>query len=56
MEDHSELNCIICFEYFTDPVTLYCGHTFCKNCIVETVSRTHKCPICSNIILDSSNF
>ncbi|XP_066471689.1 zinc finger protein RFP-like isoform X2 [Tiliqua scincoides] len=28
-----EVTCPVCLEYFTDPVTLDCGHNFCKGCI-----------------------
>ncbi|XP_069468441.1 uncharacterized protein [Ambystoma mexicanum] len=28
-----EVTCSICWEYFTDPVTLECGHNFCSACI-----------------------
>ena len=28
------LKCIICQEVFNNPVSLTCGHTYCKNCIL----------------------
>uniref|UniRef100_A0A914PAK6 RING-type domain-containing protein n=1 Tax=Panagrolaimus davidi TaxID=227884 RepID=A0A914PAK6_9BILA len=27
-----DMNCSVCFEVFTDPFLLTCGHTFCKKC------------------------
>uniref|UniRef100_A0A8C7FS10 RING-type domain-containing protein n=1 Tax=Oncorhynchus kisutch TaxID=8019 RepID=A0A8C7FS10_ONCKI len=27
------LSCIICLDPFTVPVTVPCGHTFCRDCI-----------------------
>ncbi|KAJ1196242.1 hypothetical protein NDU88_000113 [Pleurodeles waltl] len=29
----NEVTCCICWEYFTDPVTIECGHNFCSVCI-----------------------
>ncbi|XP_038616797.1 E3 ubiquitin-protein ligase TRIM11-like [Tachyglossus aculeatus] len=28
-----ELTCSVCLEYFTDPVTIGCGHSFCQACL-----------------------
>ncbi|KAM9328045.1 E3 ubiquitin-protein ligase TRIM39-like [Pholidichthys leucotaenia] len=40
--------CSICLEVFTHPVTIPCGHNFCKNCITRawTVNKKLQCPIC----------
>ncbi|OCT69507.1 hypothetical protein XELAEV_18040818mg, partial [Xenopus laevis] len=32
----SELTCSVCWEIYTDPVTLPCGHNFCLICIKRT--------------------
>jgi hypothetical protein len=29
---NNAMNCSVCFEVFTDPLILKCGHTFCKKC------------------------
>ena len=43
-----DLLCSICLCIFTNPVTLRCGHNFCKTCVqqnwVGKISR--KCPVC----------
>ncbi|KAJ7150860.1 hypothetical protein C8R43DRAFT_1005437 [Mycena crocata] len=45
-------NCSICYDRFTDPVSLPCGHVFCRECIRRTVDSTkptsiqHFCPTC----------
>lgn len=50
---NSNLTCAICLERFKIPVTIPCGHTFCKNCITihwDIKSKSNigaQCPICS---------
>ncbi|XP_073328291.1 E3 ubiquitin-protein ligase TRIM21-like [Pagrus major] len=43
--------CSICLDVFTDPVTIPCGHNFCKTCITEhwSVNVPHKCPNCQEV-------
>uniref|UniRef100_H3B503 Tripartite motif containing 35 n=1 Tax=Latimeria chalumnae TaxID=7897 RepID=H3B503_LATCH len=43
-----DLTCSICYEIFTDPVTLQCGHNFCKKCVSEYWKQTdtQSCSIC----------
>ncbi|XP_018604160.2 E3 ubiquitin-protein ligase rnf168 [Scleropages formosus] len=39
--------CPVCLEIFLEPVTLPCGHTFCKACFLETVDKASlTCPLC----------
>ncbi|XP_063738951.1 E3 ubiquitin-protein ligase TRIM21-like [Eleginops maclovinus] len=40
--------CSICLDLFTDPVTIPCGHNFCKNCITKHWDRSDRCqcPLC----------
>ncbi|XP_032444883.1 E3 ubiquitin-protein ligase TRIM21-like [Xiphophorus hellerii] len=40
--------CSICLDVFTDPVTIPCGHNFCKTCITKhwNISRHQQCPLC----------
>ena len=40
------LECSVCTEPFTDPVTLACGHTFCRACAVQWFNTPAKrCPV-----------
>ncbi|XP_077778326.1 tripartite motif-containing protein 10-like isoform X1 [Podarcis muralis] len=48
-----EATCPICREYLTDPVTLDCGHNFCRDCIVKYCDTWEpmqvgdlECPVC----------
>lgn len=35
------LECSICLSFIVEPVTISCGHSFCKMCLVKTL-RKHK--------------
>lgn len=43
------LSCPICFEFFQDPVSLKCQHSFCRSCL-ETPTwiqqKQRECPVC----------
>ncbi|XP_063786696.1 E3 ubiquitin/ISG15 ligase TRIM25-like [Pseudophryne corroboree] len=46
-----ELHCSICLSIYTDPVTLRCGHNFCRVCIdhvldTQEASGAYTCPDC----------
>uniref|UniRef100_A0A8C5MW57 Uncharacterized protein n=1 Tax=Leptobrachium leishanense TaxID=445787 RepID=A0A8C5MW57_9ANUR len=49
-ELRDELTCCICTEIYKDPVTLICGHSFCRLCITRTwdnqEERDYSCPEC----------
>ncbi|XP_040187083.1 E3 ubiquitin/ISG15 ligase TRIM25-like [Rana temporaria] len=54
-----ELNCSICLDVYDDPVTLRCGHSFCRTCIdhvldKQEVSGNYSCPDCREKIPDRS--
>ncbi|TFJ96223.1 arginyl-tRNA synthetase [Platysternon megacephalum] len=40
--------CNICGDYLTDPVTIECGHNFCRGCITQRCAgvETLSCPQC----------
>ncbi|XP_077074118.1 E3 ubiquitin-protein ligase TRIM39-like [Siphateles boraxobius] len=42
------LQCSICMEVLTDPVTTPCGHNFCRTCLIKCWpnSQTCFCPLC----------
>ncbi|XP_073468539.1 E3 ubiquitin-protein ligase TRIM39-like [Aquarana catesbeiana] len=46
-----ELECSVCLNNYTDPVTLKCGHNFCRDCIgrvldTQEASGGYSCPEC----------
>uniref|UniRef100_A0AAV2MBR0 RING-type domain-containing protein n=1 Tax=Knipowitschia caucasica TaxID=637954 RepID=A0AAV2MBR0_KNICA len=44
-----QFECIICTEFFRNPVTLPCGHNFCQVCIEQhwRDKKVRKCPLCN---------
>ncbi|XP_077327271.1 E3 ubiquitin-protein ligase TRIM39-like [Lithobates pipiens] len=52
-----ELECSVCLNIYTDPVTLRCGHNFCRVCIdgvldTQEGSGGYSCPECREKFLD----
>lgn len=33
----SHFECSLCLDIFYDPVTISCGHTFCRTCLVKSL-------------------
>ncbi|XP_069826373.1 E3 ubiquitin-protein ligase TRIM39-like [Dendropsophus ebraccatus] len=47
-----ELTCPICLDNFTDPVSIQCGHNFCRECISRTwkgIRSNFPCPQCRKV-------
>ncbi|XP_059827227.1 nuclear factor 7, brain-like [Hypanus sabinus] len=49
-----EVICPICLDFFTDPVSLECGHNFCRSCITRCWEREERnsCPECREEFAD----
>lgn len=47
------LQCPVCLEFFCEPLTLNCGHTFCRLCLFQATRLApdgRSCPECRAII------
>ncbi|XP_068927172.1 probable E3 ubiquitin-protein ligase TRIML1 [Petaurus breviceps papuanus] len=47
-----ELICSICTKYFTDPISIECGHSFCRACFLSSqkeASTPFSCPECKSV-------
>lgn len=45
----AEINCPICLDDLRDPVTIECGHNFCRSCIQQSwadLQDRFPCPVC----------
>ncbi|XP_047434507.1 E3 ubiquitin-protein ligase TRIM21-like [Mugil cephalus] len=51
LRSEDQFLCSICLDVFTDPVSISCGHNFCKHCITQHWDTTGlcKCPLCKEI-------
>ncbi|XP_043828237.1 probable E3 ubiquitin-protein ligase TRIML1 [Dromiciops gliroides] len=49
----ADITCSICLGYFTDPVTVKCGHSFCTRCLFQCENEADAeftCPECRQVI------
>jgi len=50
-------DCPICFDFFADPITLQCRHSFCRACLLECTRLApngQSCPLCrQSLALDN---
>ncbi|CAK0886177.1 unnamed protein product [Prorocentrum cordatum] len=42
----SSLECAVCYATLYQPVTVACGHTFCKRCLARQLDFERGCPLC----------
>eukprot|EP00752_Nemacystus_decipiens_P004359 g3983.t1 len=42
----SEFECILCLRLYYEPVSLPCGHTYCRGCLKRALANKSQCPMC----------
>ncbi|CAG9558268.1 unnamed protein product [Danaus chrysippus] len=42
----SDLECVLCTNSYTNPVSTPCGHTYCRTCIERSLYYKKKCALC----------
>ncbi|CAM9382576.1 unnamed protein product, partial [Pylaiella littoralis] len=42
----SEFECVLCLRLYHDPVSLPCGHTYCRGCLKRALANKSQCPMC----------
>ncbi|CAO3678253.1 unnamed protein product [Umbelopsis ramanniana] len=42
----NELECQVCYCLLNEPLTIPCGHTFCKSCLLRFADHSNVCAIC----------
>jgi hypothetical protein len=45
-----DLKCLVCHELLSKPVSLWCGHSFCQDCLNKWMISKQSCPSCRQII------
>uniref|UniRef100_A0A668UQ71 RING-type domain-containing protein n=1 Tax=Oreochromis aureus TaxID=47969 RepID=A0A668UQ71_OREAU len=56
LRSEDQFLCSICLDVFTDPVSIPCGHNFCKNCITQywDMNQRCQCPMSGNELIKST--
>ncbi|XP_041265823.1 E3 ubiquitin-protein ligase TRIM7-like isoform X2 [Onychostruthus taczanowskii] len=52
-----EATCSVCLEFFKDPVSIECGHNFCRACIAKSwkeLDADFPCPQCREVFQQKS--
>ncbi|KAM4834901.1 E3 ubiquitin-protein ligase TRIM31 [Thomomys bottae] len=52
-----EVICSVCMDILREPVTIHCGHTFCRACISQTGNALDdllRCPLCQKFVPKST--
>ncbi|XP_030047290.1 LON peptidase N-terminal domain and RING finger protein 1 [Microcaecilia unicolor] len=50
--DVSDFECSLCMRLLFEPVTIPCGHTFCKKCLERCLDHAPQCPLCKESLTE----
>nr|XP_033800406.1 LON peptidase N-terminal domain and RING finger protein 1 [Geotrypetes seraphini] len=50
--DTSDFECSLCIRLLFEPVTIPCGHTFCKKCLERCLDHAPQCPLCKESLTE----
>ncbi|KAK8511350.1 hypothetical protein V6N13_013765 [Hibiscus sabdariffa] len=45
-----DFDCTLCLKLLYEPITTPCGHSFCRSCLLQTMDRSNKCPLCRTVL------
>lgn len=45
-----EVECTLCLKLLYEPVTVSCGHTFCRPCFLRAQDHCSRCPMCRTVL------
>ncbi|KAJ4839508.1 hypothetical protein Tsubulata_030126 [Turnera subulata] len=52
-ERTDDFDCTLCLKLLFEPVTTPCGHSFCRSCLLQSMDRGNKCPLCRTVLFIS---
>jgi len=41
-----DFNCLICLDTMVDPITIPCGHSVCRSCLIDAMDHSNVCAMC----------
>eukprot|EP01083_Nonionella_stella_P097006 272721_1 len=44
--EQADFDCPLCLRSLHDPLTITCGHTFCRDCLARALAIKKYCPLC----------
>jgi len=50
-----DLECVLCLRLLLDPISVSCGHTFCRCCLERSLDYRSQCPMCRQPIVAGQN-
>ncbi|KAI3463933.1 hypothetical protein Pfo_020596 [Paulownia fortunei] len=48
-----DYDCTLCLKLLYEPVTTPCGHSFCRSCLLQSMDRGNRCPLCRTVLFIS---